>query len=331
MKKEKDGLLPHHHDNSKVYGGRLTIQATVWSLMLVVETIIYGSYSVLVNLGKEDGKIPFKSGPVVFLIEFTKLMTSCVLYIPEFKKQNYLFPSIPWKTLLSFSIPALLYTFNNNVAIYMQLHMDPTTFQVLNNLKIASTALLYRVIIKREISKPQWIALSLLMLAGVCDSYGGFVDKKLEHAPSQIFITVTGLLMMLLYCTVSGLAAVLTEYLYKRVITSLHLQNILLYGYGTGLNGITMLWQNLTYDDVGGGFLTGFSVYTWLVVLTQASNGLIMSVVMKHGSNLTRLFIISGGMLTSTVLSMFVFGTEINVFFIIAAMLVSTAIYLYHH
>jgi len=62
----------------------------------------------------------------------------------------------------------------------------------------------------------------------------------------------------------------------------------------------------------------------------QAFNGLIMSVVMKHGSNLTRLFIISGAMLMSTLMTYFVFHTVINMFFLLAAVLVIIAIYLYH-
>ncbi|XP_053406309.1 probable UDP-sugar transporter protein SLC35A4 [Mercenaria mercenaria] len=413
MHRGKDALLPHHWNDGKVFKYKVTKQNCLWTFMLVIETIIYGSYSILVNLGKENGKLPFKSGSVVLLIEFTKLMTSCVMYIPEFAKGRCKLPKVPWKSLISFSIPAALYMFNNNIALYMQLQMDPTTFQVLNNLKIATTALLYKLVIKREITRLQWIALILLTFAGICDRsfsalqvsvigrftffgppslcplqvsvigicvsyggykettvtgmqqvfitthglimvllsnvfssiaavhtelilkchfYGGFVDQKLDHHSFRIFITVTGLLMMFIYCSVSGFAAVYTEYLLKkRKSTSLPLQNILLYAYGTFLNAITVLWQTSTYTGEDQGFFQGFTVYTWLIVITQASNGLIMSVVMKHGSNLTRLFIISGGMLTSTMLSVFVFETVINVFFIIAAILVITAIYLYHH
>ncbi|XP_060607229.1 probable UDP-sugar transporter protein SLC35A4 [Ruditapes philippinarum] len=332
MHKGKDALLPHHQSDGRSNKARVTKQNCIWTFMLIIETVIYGSYSTLVNLGKENGKLPFKSGSVVLLIEFTKLVTSCVLYIPEFVKGGYRLPKVPLISLISFSVPAVLYMFNNNVALYMQLQMDPTTFQVLNNLKIATTALLYKLIIKREITRPQWIALGLLTLAGICDSYGGFVEQKLDHHSLPIFITVTGLLMMFMYCSISGFAAVFTEYLLKkRKSTSLPLQNILLYAYGTFLNALTLLWQTNTYEGEDKGFFQGFTVYTWLIVLTQASNGLIMSVVMKHGSNLTRLFIISGGMLTSTILSVFVFGTVINVFFIIAAMLVVSAIFLYHH
>ena len=55
-----------------------------------------------------------------------------------------------------------------------------------------------------------------------------------------------------------------------------------------------------------------------------------MSLVMKHGSNITRLFIISGAMLTTTVLSVIILGTVLNGFFIVAVVLVMMAVYLYH-
>lgn len=59
-----------------------------------------------------------------------QLVTSCVMYFPEFAGSGFQLPRIPWVALTSFSVPAVLYTFNNNIAIHMQLQMDPTTFQV---------------------------------------------------------------------------------------------------------------------------------------------------------------------------------------------------------
>ena len=55
-----------------------------------------------------------------------------------------------------------------------------------------------------------------------------------------------------------------------------------------------------------------------------------MSVIMKHGSNITRLFVISSAMLVTTGLAVVILGTVINVFFAISALCVVVAIYLYH-
>lgn len=301
-----------------------------WMIMLVVEVFIYSSYSILVHMSKVGGKIPFSSSSLVLLTELLKLMISFVMYFPELSSNSYKFPHVSVMMCLPFAVPAVLYCFNNNIALHMQLQMDPTTYQVLCNLKIACTALMYRCIIRRHLSATKWIALTLLMGAGICDSYGGF-HSKVQNEPQHIFITPQGLGMMTSYCMISGLAAVYTEYILKKQLTlSLHVQNMLLYIYGLILNGSTWMVQNYASEDQDSSFLKGFSVYTWLIVITQAFNGLIMSVIMKHGSNITRLFVISSAMLVSTSLAVFVLGTIINVFFVTSAVFVILAIYLYH-
>lgn len=48
-----------------------------------------------------------------------------------------------------FSVPAIFYTITNNLGIVIQMEMDPATYQVLGNFKILSTAILFRIIIKK--------------------------------------------------------------------------------------------------------------------------------------------------------------------------------------
>ncbi len=74
----------------------------------------------------------------------------------------------------------------------------------------------------------------------------------------------------------------------------------------------------------------GWKIYTWMLVLTQAVTGLIMSAIFKHGNNITRLFVISCAMLVTTVLSMIIFNLQLNVFFCIAFVLILVALTLYH-
>ncbi|KAH3842943.1 probable UDP-sugar transporter protein SLC35A4 [Dreissena polymorpha] len=303
----------------------------MWVGMLLTGSWIYGSYSILVNLSQVNGQIPFSSAAVILMIELTKFLISFAMYMPEFR-QSFRLPHVSVRTALSYSVPAVLYAFNNNIALYINEEMDPATFQVLSNLKIVTTALLYRVVIKRVISVPQWLAIFLLVLAGMCDGYGGLETKSKSGARTEVFITVQGLVMLLAYCSVSAVAAVYTEYILKKqLMTSLHVQNMVLYTYGCVLNITAILWQRqILNQGTKQGLFSGFSVYTWLIIITQAFSGLIMSVVFKHGSNLTRLFIISGAMLVSMVMSILILGTTLNVYFVIAAVLVTFAIYLYH-
>lgn len=62
----------------------------------------------------------------------------------------------------------------------------------------------------------------------------------------------------------------------------------------------------------------------------QATNGLILSAVMKHSSNLIRLLIIACAMSVNTALSMAIFSLQLNLYFNVAFILVIVALKLYH-
>uniref|UniRef100_A0A8D2PUW7 Solute carrier family 35 member A4 n=1 Tax=Zosterops lateralis melanops TaxID=1220523 RepID=A0A8D2PUW7_ZOSLA len=109
-----------------------------------------------------------------------------------------------------------------------------------------------------------------------------------------LHVSPVGLLLLCVYCLISGLSAVYTEAILKSQALPLSLQNIFLYFFGVLLNLAGSVWSGTE-----GGFLQGFSPWVLLVVLSQALNGLIMSVVMKHSSNITRLFVISCSILVN--------------------------------
>lgn len=299
--------------------------------MLIIGTFIYGSYTIFVHLMEVDGKIPFSSASMVLLIEISKLLISIAMFYPEAREKGFSRPTL--RQALPFSVPAVLYCFNNNIAVHMQLQMDPATYQVLGNMKILSTAFLYRIIIKRPITGVQWLSLTLLAIAGASNSYGGLQAKGANLSAGVIHITVQGLFMICTYCTVSGLAGVYTEYILKKQYqTSIHLQNILLYIFGIILNGGVWLLQAAQAEDPGKALnlFTGYTFYTWVLIATQAVSGLIMSAIMKHSSNIARLFLISCAMLVTTGLSMIIFKLTLNLYFSISFVLVFIALILYH-
>ncbi|XP_046328936.2 probable UDP-sugar transporter protein SLC35A4 isoform X3 [Haliotis rufescens] len=185
----------------------------------------------------------------------------------------------------------------------------------------------------RKLSGVQWISLGVLSISGILDSYGGMQNKASVWS-GEIHLTVTGLLMMCAYCWISGLAGVYTEYILKKQYeTSLHVQNTLLYTFGIVLNGGVWAVQEAVSGKEGERRLNlfeGFTFKTWAIVVSLAFNGLIMSAIMKHGSNITRLFIISCAMLVTTLLSVAIFQLALNMYYILAFILVVVALYMYH-
>ncbi|XP_069510339.1 probable UDP-sugar transporter protein SLC35A4 [Ambystoma mexicanum] len=299
------------------------LRSVLWVLMLMLSVAIYGSHAPLINLCKINGEIPFSSSSVVLLIELTKLMTSIVLLLIWDRQSPGL--SLSWRLAAPFAISALLYGANNNLVVQMQHFMDPSTYQVLSNLKIGSTAMLYSVFLNHRLSIRKWLALSLLVVAGVCYTYGGIRDLQSPPLEMQLHITLPGLGMMFVYCLISGLSAVYTELILKTQQLSLNLQNLYLYSFGIMMNFLLHM-----VDGQRRGFFEGFSVWVAIVVASQALNGLIMSAVMKHSSNITRLFIISSSMLVNGLLSYLLFDLQLTNLFFLSVLAIGLSVQLFY-
>ena len=152
------------------------LQSLTFRAMIVFQVIAYGSYSVLVHLCEKDGVIAFSSAMMNFILEFVKLLFSLCALLSATSDKNA--PASPVQTSsllrqsLPYAIPGILYFLNNNLAVHMQLHMDPASYQMLSNFKIVTTAILYRLIIKQKLSRQQWFAITLLFLGGFIYSIG---------------------------------------------------------------------------------------------------------------------------------------------------------------
>jgi len=166
----------------------------------------------------------------------------------------------------------------------------------------------------------------------------GFLEGELDAG--TLHVSVMGLLLILIYSFLSGLAGVYTEYILKRSNDlSLSLQNILLYVFGVGINGGSYFVQALSFEHENAGTLdinashlfSGYTSLTWIMIFTQVINGLIMSLIFKHSNNIARLFLVSSSMVVTTVVSIFLFHLSLNAYFCLAFLLVLSALFLYNH
>ncbi|XP_028399157.1 probable UDP-sugar transporter protein SLC35A4 isoform X2 [Dendronephthya gigantea] len=246
------------------------------------------------------------------------------------------------KQFIMFSVPGILYAVNNNLVVHIQAYMDPASFQVLSNLKIVTTVILYRIMLKRPISTNKWIAFTLITIAGASNSYGGWLSNQSlpeHHSLMEIHVTFNGIFLILLFCCISGTAGVYTEYILKKQAKlPFAVQSIMLYIFGVGMNFFAFFVsqllrassnENLGFKETGDVF-EGFSKWTLIIIVSQALSGIINGVIMKQASSLTRLILIAGAMLISTTLSVFLFGLQFNDYFITAFILVIIAMFIYH-
>ncbi|KAJ8015317.1 hypothetical protein DPEC_G00024870 [Dallia pectoralis] len=300
-----------------------------WGVLLGLMVLICGSHAPLIALTKVDGQVPFNSSSCVVLIELAKLLVSLVTLLLT-GDLSVLHRSLSLTLMAPYAVPAVLYAVNNNLVVLMQVYMDPSSFQVLSNLKIASTAVLYTCCMRKRLRSTQWLALGILMCAGWCHSYSS-LDLDLpgqteDQASPRLHVTTWGLVLVLIYCFISGLAAVYTERMLKDQRLPLSLQNLYLYVFGVAINGLSYFSSTEKETD----FLEGYSAAVWAIVVGQAANGLLMSVVLKHGSGITRLFVISSSMLVNALFSWVLLGLQLTPLFLLPTSMIGLAAYLYH-
>lgn len=308
---------------------RQWVKRIQWGVLFGLMVLIYGSHAPLITLTKVNGQVPFNPSSCVVMTELAKLVISmATLLLTGGTSALHATPSLVH--VAPYAVPAILYALNNNLVVLMQAYMDPSSYQVLSNLKIVSTALLYSLCLSKRLRLAQWLALGLLMCAGVYHTYSSLDLGDPERAEAEegprLHITAWGLSLVLVYCFVSGLAAVYTERVLKSQRLPLSLQNLYLYVFGVAINGLS----SFSFVGSNKSFLEGYSGVVWAIIAGQAANGLLMSVVLKHGSGITRLFVISCSMLVNALLSWAILGLQLTPFFLLPVSMIGLAAYLYY-
>ena len=133
--------------------------------------------------------------------------------------------------------------------------------------------------------------------------------------------------MMIIYCLISGLTGVYTEFILKANLSdSLFLQNIYLYTYGSIFNLLTYIFEQPDHKQ---GFFVGFNIFTWIIIVTQIYNGLIMSILMKYSNNIVKLFVVALALFVNIFFSIILFSLELNIYFCLVFAATLAALYIY--
>ena len=118
-----------------------------------------------------------------------------------------------------FPIPAFLYLIKNLMQYFIFLYVDAPSYQVLKNLNIISTGVLYRIFMQKELSAIQWIALVLLTM--------GCTTSQLSSSSDEVLSTpFMGVVLAIVMALLSGAAGGYTELIIKkRPQRSINVQN----------------------------------------------------------------------------------------------------------
>ena len=101
--------------------------------------------SLLVRLSKREGVFAYKTVLVPLLSECLKLVLSVLSYVTTEGTLAEAVDAVLWTNSLRYALPSLCYLVQNNLVFVALHYLEPPVFQLMSNLKILSTALLFRI------------------------------------------------------------------------------------------------------------------------------------------------------------------------------------------
>ena len=243
------------------------------------------------------------------------------------------------KESLKIVFPAILYVIQNNLMFYALSNLSVPTYQITNQVKLLTTAILSRIMLKTEITNMQYFAILLLGL-GVAVVHISEHQEKLGSSGASINLSEEedndrqnqwlGLVAVSVSCVTSGLAGVYFELILKNTQQSVHRRNFQLAFYSLLLASFHILstdYNKITKD----GIFQGFDMLVILIVVMQGMIGFIVSMVLKYANATLKGFATSIAVVVATVASFFLFDTSLNAMFVLGAGMVGSAVKMYSH
>lgn len=234
---------------------------------------------------------------------------------------------------------ALLYTIQKNLLYLAISNLDAAVFQVTYQAKILTTALFSVLLLGKKLSCRKIVGLLVLTL-GVSLVQ---LDKVEENASKsfQEQKRWVGVLAVLGACCTSGFGGVYFELVLKprqnaenedgspsRPPPSVWAKNVQLSCFAFAI-ALTTAFLKDHAAILQNGFFQGYSPLVVLVITLEAGGGLVVAAVIKYADNILKSFATAVSIVTSTIVSMVVFGFLISKLFIGGSLLVFVAIYMY--
>nr|GLL40566.1 CMP-sialic acid transporter 1 [Ipomoea trifida]GME17210.1 CMP-sialic acid transporter 1 [Ipomoea batatas] len=301
-----------------------------WYVVASLLTVLTSSQGILTTLSQSNGGYRYDYATVPFLAEVFKLLVSSILLSREMKKSPPPKMTTEWKSIRLFPIPSIIYLIHNNIQFATLTYLDTSTYQIMGNLKIVTTGILFRLFLKRKLSNLQWMAIVLLAVGTTTSQVKGCGEASCN---SMFTSPIQGYMLGVLSACLSALAGVYTEFLMKKNNDSLYWQNVQLYTFGSIFN-----MGRLLLDDFKSGFekgawwqrvFNGYSITTWLVVLNLGTTGLLVSWLMKFADNIVKVYSTSMAMLLTMLLSVALFDFKPTVQLFLGIVICMMSLHMY--
>lgn len=275
----------------------------------------------------------YVSSSAVVVVEMTKLVVCIIVVLVQEGSVSHGLKSIHRNLFgnpldsLKLAVPAGLYAMQNNLLYLALSHLESSTFQVVYQGKVLTTALFSVFILNRSLTTPKWISLGMLMV-GVILVQLQIAEQRDSGKATSHGNSVLGLTAVFISCISSGFAGVYFEKILKGSTATLWMRNIQLASFG-----FLFSWLVMMYNDgdiiTKYGLFRGYDASVGFVILNQALGGLCVAVVVKYGDSIVKGFATAISIVFGCILSMWLFDFQPNVQFVIGTILVILSVFIY--
>jgi solute carrier family 35 (UDP-sugar transporter), member A1/2/3 len=288
----------------------------------------------------DDNEGLYNVSHLVIVGEFFKFIISCCMesHTTDGKLalslQTYVLAS-PGDAL-KIIFPTLLYLIQN-ICLYVALSkLDAPVFQILYQGKLVMVAALSVVFLNRRYSVQQWACL-IVVAVGVAivvleeEELANETNNK-KHATSDdsddsSHNLLVGLIAVAVACITSSLGGVFLEGVLKKQTASLWMRNMQLAFFSLLVGLMQQRFENTSGKAAP--YFHGFTKWVWVLVLLQATAGLVAAAVMKYTDNVKKGLSTGVSVIVTSALSMLLFGSPLTAQFVVGSIMILAAVYFF--
>eukprot|EP00547_Thalassionema_nitzschioides_P007496 CAMPEP_0194203922 /NCGR_PEP_ID=MMETSP0156-20130528/3569_1 /TAXON_ID=33649 /ORGANISM="Thalassionema nitzschioides, Strain L26-B" /LENGTH=359 /DNA_ID=CAMNT_0038929783 /DNA_START=164 /DNA_END=1243 /DNA_ORIENTATION=- len=280
-------------------------------------------------------KPDFLTSAAVIGVEIVKL-TLCVLYILIIDRRSlwsiFEFMKDDYKHALLLTIPAAAYSFQMSMEYVALANLDAAIFSVLVQSKLLTTASFSAVMLRKRFKFIQIVSLVLLTVGVMLININNMKEGGEDNSSNM-----KGIMATLGIAVSSGFASVYTEKVIKAQrsnsvsrknysLAYMQVQLALVSLVILGIYAIVMDYEKIRNN----GLLHNFTTGAFVSVFNSAIGGLIVAAVLKYADSVLKSYATAISVVMTGVLSMLLFGTQLNAIYGLGIINVVCAVLLYN-